>query len=171
MCGWSGWPPKPCSTAAPPIAFVSGRCSTPSSSVSSTRIPTRCAGTGHSVVAGLVPGAHPVVALRDDVVELGHVAGRPDIRDIRLEELVRYHADVRLESGALEDVDVHGETEAYADHVGLRREPFRADDLELSVGPLELLDRLVVVEMHAGVLGQQCDDFAALLIERPPQEP
>ena len=45
MCGWSGSPPNPCSTTHPPMAVVSGRCSTPSSSPVGTLNETRCAGT------------------------------------------------------------------------------------------------------------------------------
>src|SRR5207302_7673634 len=49
--------------------------------------------------------------------------------------------------------------------------PLRADDLEPAVRALEPVDRFVVVEMHAGVLREERDDLAALLVERPPKEP
>src|SRR5438445_2224409 len=111
------------------------------------------------------------MSLRYDVIELRDVSSRPDVRHVRLEEFVRPHAHVGLETCALEDVDVHGEAEADAHQVGGRAETLRADDLEPAVRALEPVDRFVVVEMHAGVLREERDDLAALLVERTPKEP
>src|SRR5438309_3688798 len=111
------------------------------------------------------------MALTNDVVEPGDVARRPHVRHVRLEELVRFYADVRLETGALEDVDVHREAEANTDHVGRRGEAFGTDDLELPVPSLEPVDRLVVVQMHAGVLREKGDDLATVFIEGAPEKP
>ena len=123
------------------------------------------------VVQRVVPCPHAVVALRDDIVELGDIARGPHVRDVRLEELVREHADVRLEGGALEDVDVHREAEPNRDEVRRSAEALRAGHLGLPVLRREPLDRLLVVEVHAGILCEERDDLATWLVERAPQEP